>query len=93
MSIVVRFHPVNLTVEKYDEAIRKHEEAGIEFPPDGMEFHVCFGSDGDLRVSEVWDSRERQEAYGERLMPLLAEVGIEFSDGPETFEVHNLVRR
>ena len=92
MSIVVRFHPVNLTVEKYDEAIRKHEEAGIEFPPDGMEFHVCFGSDGDLRVSEVWDSRERQEAYGERLMPLLAEVGIEFSDGPETFEVHNLVK-
>ena len=93
MSIVVRFHPVNLTVEKYDEAIRKHEEAGIEFPPDGMEFHVCFGSDGDLRVSEIWDSRERLEAYGERLMPLLAEVGIEFSDGPEIFEVHNLVRR
>ena len=93
MSIVVRFHPVNLTVEKYDEAIRKHEEAGIAFPPDGMEFHVCFGPDGDMRVSEIWDSREQLEAYGERLMPLLAEVGIEFSDGPETFEVHNLVRR
>ena len=93
MSIVVRFHPVNLTVEKYDEALRKHEEAGIEFPPDGMEFHVCFGLEGDIRVSEIWDSREQLEAYGERLMPLLAETGIEFSDGPEIFEVHNLVRR
>ena len=93
MSIVVRFHPVNLTVEKYDEALRKHEEAGIEFPPDGMEFHVCFGLEGDMRVSEIWDSREQLEAYGERLMPLLAETGIEFSDGPEIFEVHNLVRR
>ena len=93
MSIVVRFHPVNLTVEKYDEALRKHEEAGIEFPPDGMEFHVCFGLEGDVRVSEIWDSREQLEAYGERLIPLLAETGIEFSDGPEIFEVHNLVRR
>ena len=93
MSIVVRFHPVNLTVEKYYEALRKHEEAGIEFPPDGMEFHVCFGLEGDIRVSEIWDSREQLEAYGERLMPLLAETGIEFSDGPEIFEVHNLVRR
>ena len=89
----MRFHPVNLTVEKYDEALRKHEEAGIEFPPDGMEFHVCFGLEGDIRVSEIWDSREQLEAYGERLMPLLAETGIEFSDGPEIFEVHNLVRR
>ena len=59
----------------------------------GMEFHVCFGPDGDLRVSEIWDSREQLEAYGERLMPLLAEVGIEFSHGPEILEVHNLIRR
>lgn len=93
MSIVVRFHPANLSVENYDAALRKHEEAGIAFPPDGMEFHVCFGPDGDMRVSEIWDSREQLEAYGERLMPLLAEAGIEFPDGPEIYEAHNLVRR
>jgi hypothetical protein len=27
------------------------------------------------------------------LMPILAEVGIEFSGAPEIFEVHNLVKR
>jgi len=46
-----------------------------------------------LRVSEIWDSREQLEAFGEKLMPILADVGIEFSGEPEIFEVHNTVRR
>jgi hypothetical protein len=93
MSIVVRFSPANLTAEKYDATNEKFEEAGLEFPPDGMDYHVCFGTDGDLRVSEIWDSREQFEAFGERLMPLLADAGIEFSGEPEIFEVHNLEKR
>jgi hypothetical protein len=93
MSIVVRFSPTNLTAEKYDESIRRHEEAGIELPPDGMDLHVCFGSDGNLRVSEIWGSREQLEAYGQQLMPILADVGIELSGEPEIFEVHNIIKR
>jgi hypothetical protein len=46
-----------------------------------------------LRVSEIWDSREQLEAYGERLMPILADVGIEFSGAPEIFEVRNIINR
>ncbi|MGZ8795488.1 MAG: hypothetical protein ACXW0F_12740 [Gaiellaceae bacterium] len=93
MSIVVRFNPTSLTTEKYDEAIRRHEGAGVELPPDGLDYHVCFGSDGNLRVSEIWDSREQFEAYGERLMPILADTGIEFSGEPEILEVHNIIKR
>jgi hypothetical protein len=33
------------------------------------------------------------EAYGERLMPILADTGIELSGEPEIFEVHNLIKR
>jgi len=55
-----------------------------------MEGHVCYGSDGNLQVSEIWASREQFEAYGERLMPLLADAGIEFSGEPEFFEVHSI---
>jgi hypothetical protein len=93
MSIVVRFHPASLTAEKYDASTSKLEEAGVDFPPEGLDYHVCFGSDGDLKVSEIWDSREQFEAFGERLMPVLAETGIEFSAEPEVFEVHNIVKR
>ena len=92
MSIVARFNPTNLTAEKYDESIRRLKEAGA-FPPDGLDYHVCFGSEGSMRVSEIWDSREQMQNFGERLMPLLADVGIEFSGDPEIFEVHNIVKR
>ena len=94
MSIVARYSNTNLTAEKYDEANRRLTEAGLWPNPDGLDYHVCFGSgDGDLRVSEIWDSREQMEAYGEGLMPLLADIGIEFAGAPEIFEVHNIVRR
>ena len=92
MSIVVRFNPTSLTAAKYDQTVRRLEGAGA-FPPDGLDYHVCFGSDGNLRVSEIWDSREQFEAFGERLLPILAEAGIEFSGEPEIFEVHNSIKR
>ena len=91
MSIVARFTPTNLTTEKYAEANSRLEEAGV-WRPDGLDYHVCFGSEGSLRVSEIWDSREQMDAFGERLMPILADVGIEFSGGPEILEAHNIIK-
>ena len=93
MSIVVRFHPTNATKEKYDESMRRMEAAGIWPNPPGLEVHVAFGPDDDLRVSEIWSSREEFEAYGEKLMPILSDIGIEFSAEPEIFEVQNLVKQ
>jgi hypothetical protein len=91
MSIVVRFTPASLTQEQYDETVRRMREEGT-FPPDGMDYHVCFGEDGRLRVSEIWDSREQWQAFGEQLMPVLADAGIE-PGNPDVFEIHNVVRR
>jgi hypothetical protein len=92
MSIVVRFSPANLTAEKYDESVQRLDAQGL-WPVDGCDYHVCFGSDGNLKVSEIWDSREQLEAFGEKLMPILSETGIEFSGEPEIFEVHNTYKR
>jgi hypothetical protein len=91
MSIVAHFTPTSLTTEQYDESVGRLEDAGV-FPPDGMDYHICFGTEGNLRVSEVYDSREQFEAFGERLMPILADIGIEPGE-PEVLEVHNVVRR
>ena len=92
MSIVVRFSPASLTAQKYDEIVRLIQDAG-DWPPDGLDYHVCFGSEGNLRVSEIWDSQAQFEAFGKRLMPILAEAGIELSAEPEVLEVHNILRR
>lgn len=91
MSILVRHQPRNLTREKYDEVSRRMEEAG-DWPPDGLDLHVLFGSEGSMRVSEIWDSEEQFQAFGERLFPVLSEVGVE-ADPPELLEVHELQKR
>jgi hypothetical protein len=91
MSVLIRFAPATLTASQYDESIRKLESAGV-FPPEGLDYHVCFGAEGALRVSEIWDTREQSEAFGERLMPILSEVGIDPGE-PEVVEIHNVVKR
>jgi hypothetical protein len=91
MSIVVRFAPPSLTQQQYDETIPKIEATG-QWPPDGLDYHVCFGEEPNLLVSEIWDSREQFEAFGERLMPVLQEAGIEPGE-PTVYEVHAIIRR
>ena len=93
LSIVVRMSPTNLTREKYDQVERRLEQAGVWPDPDGMEMHVLFGDEGNLRVSEIWDSREKLQAFGDTLMPILADEGVGFSGDPEIFEVQNLAKR
>jgi hypothetical protein len=92
MTIVVRFTPRSpVTADDYDATVRQLEEQG-DFPPDGLDYHVAFQAGDTLRVSEIWDSREKFEAFGQRLMPVLQQAGIDPGE-PEIFEVHNIVKR
>ena len=92
-SILARFTPASdVTTEQYDESVRRLEKAG-DWLPAGLEFHVAFMSNGNFRVSEIWDSREQFDAFGKRLMPVLKDVGIELAGEPETREIHNIVKR
>jgi hypothetical protein len=91
MSIVVRYNPSSLTGETYDTVSSKVQSGN--WPPDGLDYHVCFGSEGNLKVSEIWDSQEQWQAHTQELMPILQEAGIEFAGEPEVLEVHNIERR
>ena len=91
MSVLIRFAPPSLTAQQYDDVVRRLNEAGV-FPADGLDYEICFGSEGNLKVSQVWDSKEQMEAFGARLMPILADVGINPGE-PEIVEVHNIIKR
>ncbi len=58
------------------------------WPPAGCQLHVCFGDEQDIRVSEVWESQEQLEAFGEKLRPRLEAAGIQLVGEPEVFEAH-----
>jgi hypothetical protein len=58
-----------------------------------MDYHLALQADGSMRVSEIWDSLEQMQAFGDRLIPILTDIGIEFSGEPEIVEVHNIISR
>ncbi len=90
MSIVVRYQPVGLTRQRYDEATRQMDGAGVVWPPDGLQLHVLFGTEGELKVSEIWESPEQLQAFLDQAMPVFNEVGVQQGGEPEIFEVHQL---
>jgi hypothetical protein len=91
-SVLARFTPpTDVTPEQYDESIRRLEKSG-DWLPEGLDYHVAFKSDGKFRVTEIWDSQEKFDAFGERLMPVLRDVGIE-PGKPELLEIHNIIKR
>jgi len=93
VSTLVRFTPApGVTTQQYDDVIRKLQESG-DWLPEGLDYHVAFGSNGDFRVSEVWDSKKQFETFGSRLMPMLAEAGITLAGEPEVLEIHNIEKR
>jgi hypothetical protein len=87
VSIVVRYPASNMTKGQYETVRSALTDAG-DWPTDGCQLHVCFGDENDMRVSEVWESREKFDAWGETLRPRIEEAGIQMSGEPEVFEAH-----
>jgi hypothetical protein len=52
VSILVRFAPEAVTTtEHYNKVIRRLQDTG-GFPAEGLEYHVYFLADGNVRVSD-----------------------------------------
>jgi hypothetical protein len=91
VSFLIRFTPPSLTADQYDSAVRRLNEDNV-FPAAGLDYEICYGSGDHLKVSQVWDTKEQLDAFGARLSPILAELGIDPGE-PEVVEVHNIIRR
>ena len=87
MSVVVRFPPSNMSKQQYD-SIRSDLEGAGDWPAEGCQLHVLFGPENDMRVSEVWESAEQLQAFGDKLRPKIEQAGVQMSGEPEVFEVH-----
>lgn len=91
MAVGLYFTPKGFSPDKYDEAIKRLEAAGAAAPP-GRSYHVAFsGQEGGLNVFDVWDSQESFEKFGETLLPILGELGVDPGQ-PQVVPVHNVIR-
>lgn len=77
------------TPEKYNEAIKRLDAAG-EGSPKGRTSHVALESGGTIQVFDVWESQEDFDAFGETLVPILAELGVQLGD-PMVADVYNSI--
>ena len=92
MSVLVRYSTGPMTVEQYDEALRRVLAVAGQWLPDGLEYHVCFGRGTNLHVIDIWYSREQFDEFGHWLRPLLQGVGVQL-DECEVSEIHNAMRQ
>jgi len=89
MAISVYINPVSATAAQYDEIIRRLDAAGAGEPA-GRLYHACFGSGDKLQVFDIWESQQAFEKFGETMVPIVQEVGVDL--GQPMFEpVHNLI--
>ena len=89
MAIVMQLRWDGVTPEQYDKAIDvvKWEEN----VPTGGIFHVSWFEDGALRVTDVWESADDFQTFvDQRLMPGVAEVGIEGEPKVEIRQAHRI---
>jgi hypothetical protein len=89
MAIAVYFHPESMSAAQYDETMEKLEAAGAG-DPSGRLHHSTFGSADHLMVYDVWESEGAFAAFGEKLTPILAEIGLDVGE-PEVMPVHNII--
>jgi quinol monooxygenase YgiN len=88
MAIAIKFEAEPTTREKYDQVRSRLEEAG-NWPAPGVVFHAAYGESDIEGVFEVWESRAAFEEFGSKLMPLLAEVGINAGE-PQVLDVYKM---
>ena len=89
MPYVVRFTPKSMNTARYDDIIQRLNAVGAG-KPQGRIFHVAFGDPNELRVSDIWDTRENFERFGATLMPILQEVGVDPGE-PDFIETYNII--
>ena len=94
MAIVLVHQGSGLTKESYEEAVRRltgktRLESSADWPVEGLLAHAAGEAEGGFRVVDVWESEEAAQRFGETLIPILQEVGVEAQ--PEMYPAHTFV--
>jgi hypothetical protein len=89
MAILVTFAQQGLTVAKYEQVAERLRNAG-QGSPAGRHYHVCHGDKDNLRISDIWESREDFNTFGKTLISVLEDEGLVLG-GVQISEVHSTI--
>jgi hypothetical protein len=96
VAIVAVFQAPGLTQEIYEETVsrltggrRTSMQAASDWPVPGLLAHIAGQAEGGFRVVDVWESEEAFNRFGEHLMPVLQEVGVQ--ETPDVYRAYAFV--
>ena len=95
MAVVAVFQSPSLTQERYEESVRKltggkgRLDSPADWPVEGLLAHISGQGPSGFRVVDVWESEDAFRRFGETLMPILQEIGVEGQ--PEVYPAHTFV--
>jgi hypothetical protein len=95
VPVVLVFESPSFTQEQYEATIPKltggksRAESPSDWPVEGLLAHIPGQGPNGFRVVDVWESEEAVRRFGEKLMPVLAELGVEGE--PEIYPAHTFV--
>ena len=95
MPVVAVSEGPTFTRERYEEVVRRltggksRLESPADWPVEGLLVHTAGQGESGFRVVDVWESEDAFRRFGESLIPLLQEVGVE--DEPEIYPTHTFV--
>jgi len=95
VAVVAVFQSPSLTQERYEESVRKltgggnRLESPADWPVEGLLVHIAGEGENGFRVVDVWESEDSFRRFGETLMPILQEIGVEGQ--PEIYPAHTFV--
>src|SRR5256885_16851154 len=95
MPVVVVFQAPSLTQETYEQTTRRltdgrgRMESPADWPVEGLLAHVAGQGPNGFRVVDVWESEDAFRRFGEALIPVLQEAGVEGE--PEVYPAHTFV--
>jgi hypothetical protein len=94
VAVVLVFESPSLTQERYEESIRRLTPEGTagspaDWPTEGLLAHIAGQGPNGFRVVDVWESEEAVARFGEVLIPVLRDIGVEGE--PEIYPAHTFV--
>lgn len=95
MPVVAVFESPSFTQERYEESVRRiaggknRVESPADWPVEGLLAHIAGEGASGFRVVDVWASDDAFRRFGETLLPVLQEIGVEGE--PEVYEAHTFV--
>jgi hypothetical protein len=93
VAVAVVFQGV--TQEQYEESVRRltggksQLESPSDWPVEGLLAHVAGQAASGFRVVDVWESEEAFARFGDHLIPILQDMGVQSQ--PEVYPAHTFV--